>query len=51
MSGAMIVPAAALLVALRLDALSGANVLSLQHAIMLPSMIAAMLYRRSEYVG
>ena len=51
MSAAMIVPAVTLVVALRMGALSGATVLSLQHALMLPSMIAAMLYRRSEYVG
>jgi len=51
MSAAMVLPAIALLAALRLDAVSGATMLSAQHALMLPSMLAAMLYRRSEYLG
>jgi flagellar biosynthetic protein FliP len=51
MSAAMIVPAVALAVVLRLGAISGDTALAVQHAIMLPSMIAAMLYRRNEYVG
>jgi hypothetical protein len=51
MSAAMIVPAAVLAVVLRLGAISGDAALAVQHMIMLPSMIAAMLYRRSEYLG
>jgi flagellar biosynthetic protein FliP len=51
MSAAMIIPAVALFVVLRLGAISGDAALAVQHAIMLPSMIAAMLYRRSEYLG
>ena len=51
MSAAMIVPAIALVVVLRLGAISGDAALAVQHVIMLPSMIAAMLYRRCEYLG
>jgi hypothetical protein len=51
MSAAMIVPAVALIAFLRFGAISDGAVASVQHAIMLPSMVAAMLYRRSEYVG
>ena len=47
----LIVPAVALLVLLRAGGLSGDNVLSMQHALMLPSMIGAMLVRRHEYLA
>lgn len=51
MSAAMIVPAVALLVAWRAGALSADTALMVQHAVMLPSMLAVMLHRRAEYVG
>jgi flagellar biosynthetic protein FliP len=51
MSAAMILPAIALLATARLDLISGDAASSLQHALMLPSMVAAMLWRRREYVG
>ena len=50
MSAAMIVPAVALLVVLRAGGLPGDSILSMQHALMLPSMIGAMLVRRREYL-
>lgn len=51
MSGAMILPGVALLVALRAGGLSSDSLLSMQHALMLPSMVGAMLLRRHEYLG
>jgi len=49
MAGAMIVPAALLLVGFRLDAVTGPTVMSVQHAVMLPGMIAVMLFRCSDH--
>lgn len=49
MAAAMIVPTVALFPALWLDMISGGTLIALGHVLMLPSMLAAMLFRRSEY--
>lgn len=49
MAAAMIVPVVALLPLLWLGVLSGRMLVGLEHVLMLPSMLAAMLYRRHEY--
>lgn len=49
MAGAMIVPAVVLLVGFRMDALSGPTVMSVQHAVMLPGMVAVMLFRCRDH--
>jgi len=49
MAAAMVVPAAALFPLLWSSYISGDTLIGLQHGLMLPSMLAAMLYRRSEY--
>ena len=51
MSGAMFVPALALFPLLWAGALSGDDLLMLEHVLMLPLMYVVMLRRRSEYGG
>jgi flagellar biosynthetic protein FliP len=51
MAAAMFLPALPLLVLLWLGLISAHLVLPLQMALMLPSMILAMLYRANEYAG
>jgi flagellar biosynthetic protein FliP len=51
MAAAMFLPAVPLLVLLWLGLISAHLVLPLQMALMLPSMILAMLYRADEYAG
>jgi hypothetical protein len=51
MAAAMFLPALPLLVLLWLGVISAHPVLPLQMALMLPSMIVAMLYRADEYAG
>lgn len=49
MTAAMIVPSLALMPALWLGMVSGDTLTALVHVLMLPSMLAAMLYRRGDY--
>lgn len=49
MAIAMVVPFVVLFVPLWAGALSGATLLAVGHLLMLPAMVIAMLYRRSEY--
>jgi hypothetical protein len=49
MGAAMIVPSVAMFPLLWTDIISGGMLVGLAHGLMLPSMIAVMLYRRSEY--
>jgi flagellar biosynthetic protein FliP len=49
MAAAMIVPTLVLLVLASLNLVSGRTMIGLQHGLMMPSMLGAMLYRRSEY--
>jgi flagellar biosynthetic protein FliP len=51
MSAAMYVPFLALLVPYWLGALSADGLMMLGHALMVPAMLAAMLWRRAEYSG
>jgi hypothetical protein len=51
MAGAMFVPALALFPLLWAGALSGDDLLMLEHVLMLPLMYVVMLRRRSEYGG
>lgn len=49
MAAAMMVPTVALLPLLWLDLVSGRTLVAVGHGVMLPAMLAAMLYRRREY--
>lgn len=49
MGAAMVLPLAALFPMLWTGLLSADAVLDLQHLLMLPAMLGAMLYRRREY--
>lgn len=49
MAGAMVVPLAMLAPMLWVGLISGEALLTLQHVLMLPAMLGAMLVRRSEY--
>jgi hypothetical protein len=51
MAGAMFVPALALLPAVWAGAISGDDLLMLEHVVMLPLMYVVMLRRRHEYGG
>ena len=51
MAAAMLIPAAAALALLRSGQVTDSTALGLEHAAMLPSMLAAMLVRRDEYTG
>lgn len=49
MAAAMVLPVVALFAPLWLGVISSDTMIALQHGLMLPSMLAAMLYRRMEY--
>jgi hypothetical protein len=49
MAAAMILPVAALFPMLWAGLISGHALLDLQHVLMVPAMLGAMLYRRAEY--
>lgn len=49
MAAAMVVPTLLLIPLVWLDVISGRMLIGLEHVLMLPAMLAAMLYRRSEY--
>jgi predicted branched-subunit amino acid permease len=49
MAAAMVVPTVALFPLLWAGIISGGMLVGLGHVLMLPSMLAVMLYRRSEY--
>jgi hypothetical protein len=49
MGAAMLVPTVALFPLLWADIVSGGMLMTLGHSLMLPSMLAAMAYRRGEY--
>jgi hypothetical protein len=49
MAGAMLLPAVVLIGLLWTGAVDAKAVLDIQHAVMIPSMLAAMTFRRSEY--
>ena len=49
MAAAMVVPTLVLIPLVWLDIISGRMLIGLEHVLMLPTMLAAMLYRRSEY--
>jgi hypothetical protein len=49
MAAAMVVPTLLLIPLVWLDIISGRMLIGLEHVLMLPTMLAAMLYRRSEY--
>lgn len=49
MAAAMYAPFLVLLVPLQLGLLSGAGLMMLGHLLMIPAMVAAMLWRRDEY--
>ena len=49
MAAAMVVPTVALFPLLWAGIISGGMLVGLGHVLMLPSMLAAMLYRRSDY--
>jgi flagellar biosynthetic protein FliP len=49
MAGAMVVPLGLLAPMLWVGVISGEALLTLQHVLMLPAMLGAMLVRRSEY--
>ncbi len=49
MAAAMVVPTVALFPLLWVGVLSGGMLIGLEHGLMLPSMLAVMLYRRTEY--
>jgi flagellar biosynthetic protein FliP len=49
MAAAMVVPTLVLTPLVWLDIMSGKTLFGLEHVLMLPAMLAAMLYRRSEY--
>jgi cytochrome bd-type quinol oxidase subunit 1 len=51
MSAAMFVPVLALIPPLWLGAISGEALSGIQHAVMIPSMVAVMLRRRREFAG
>jgi hypothetical protein len=52
MAAAMLIPAAAMLGLLRAGLVTdGGTLMLLEHAVMLPAMLAAMLLRRDEYSG
>jgi hypothetical protein len=49
MAGAMFVPALLLVGLLHLGAVSGGSLIGLEHALMLPAMLAVMFWRLDEY--
>ena len=49
MAAAMVIPTIAILPMLWVGIISGGTLVGLTHILMLPSMLAVMLYRRSEY--
>lgn len=49
MAAAMVVPTLVLIPLVWLDIISGRMLIGLEHVLMLPTMLAAMLHRRSEY--
>jgi hypothetical protein len=49
MSGAMVVPVLALFPLFWLGAIGSETLVGLEHALMLPAMLAVMLYRRGDY--
>jgi flagellar biosynthetic protein FliP len=49
MAGAMFVPTLLLIALLQLDAVSGESLIGLEHALMLPAMLAVMFWRLDEY--
>ncbi len=51
MSAAMFVPAVALIVCYRLDAVEAGSICPLACAAMIPAMVVAMLYRLDDYTG
>jgi flagellar biosynthetic protein FliP len=51
MAGAMIVPTLVTVDLYWVGLLAGDAVLALQHAIMIPAMVAVMLWRREHYSG
>src|SRR6266542_3730524 len=51
MSAAMVVPALALILCYRLDAVAAGSICPLACATMIPAMVVAMLYRLDDYTG